>query len=103
MNDVERGGLSVEKQDSITGSTPQGDANFEGITFEIINNSRNPVMVEGQKYQPGEVVKTLVTDSEGQAQHIGWSAPLWGVHFARVGYQRVHVADGPRPNRLGGR
>ena len=67
VNDVERGGLSVEKQDTITGSTPQGDANFEGITFEIINNSRNPVMVEGQKYQPGEVVKTLVTDSEGKA------------------------------------
>ncbi len=67
MNDVERGGLSVEKQDTITGSTPQGDANFEGITFQIINNSRNPVMVEGQKYQPGEVVKTLVTDAEGKA------------------------------------
>ncbi len=67
VDEVERGGLSVEKQDSITGSTPQGDANFEGITFEIINNSRNPVIVEGQKYQPGEVVKTLVTDSEGKA------------------------------------
>lgn len=67
VNDVERGGLSVEKQDTITGSTPQGDANFEGITFEIINKSRNPVIVEGQKYQPGEVVKTLVTDSEGKA------------------------------------
>ena len=67
VDEVERGGLSVEKQDSITGSTPQGDANFEGIIFQIINNSRNPVMVEGQKYQPGEVVKTLVTDSEGKA------------------------------------
>lgn len=67
VNDVEQGGLSVEKQDTITGSTPQGDANFEGITFEIINNSRNPVIVEGQKYQPGEVVKTLTTDSEGKA------------------------------------
>ena len=67
VDDVERGGLSVEKQDSVTGSTPQGDANFEGITFEIINNSHNPVMVEGQKYQPGEVVKTLVTDAEGKA------------------------------------
>lgn len=67
VNDVERGGLTVEKQDTITGSTPQGDANFEGITFEIINNSRNPVVVDGQKYQPGEVVKTLVTDSEGKA------------------------------------
>ena len=67
MDEVERGGLSVENQDTITGSTPQGDADFSGITFEIINNSRNPVIVEGQKYQPGEVVKTLVTDSEGTA------------------------------------
>ena len=71
VNDVERGGLAVEKQDTITGSTPQGDADFSGITFEIINNSRNPVMVEGQKYQPGEVVKTLVTDSEGKASTAG--------------------------------
>ena len=67
VDDVERGGLSLQKTDTITGTTPQGDANFEGITFQIINNSRNPVMVEGQKYQPGEVVKTLVTDSEGKA------------------------------------
>ena len=67
VNDVERGGLSLQKTDTITGTTPQGDADFSGITFEIINNSRNPVMVEGQKYQTGEVVKTLVTDSEGKA------------------------------------
>ena len=67
VNDVERGGLSLQKTDTITGTTPQGDADFEGITFQIINNSRNPVIVEGQKYQPGEVVKTLVTDAEGKA------------------------------------
>ena len=65
--EVQRGGLTIQKKDNQTGTTPQGDANFEGITFEIINNSHNPVMVEGQKYQPGEVVKTLVTDSEGKA------------------------------------
>ena len=29
VDEVERGGLSVEKQDTITGSTPQGDAIFE--------------------------------------------------------------------------
>ena len=67
VDEVERGGLSVEKQDSITGSTPQGDADFSGITFEIINNSRNPVIVEGEKYNSGEVVKTLVTDDQGKA------------------------------------
>ena len=68
VNDVERGGLSLQKTDTITGTTPQGDADFEGITFQIINNSRNPVIVEGQKYQPGEVVKTLVTDDQGKAR-----------------------------------
>src|SRR5699024_7920485 len=34
VDEVERGGLAVEKQDTITGSTPQGDADFEGITFQ---------------------------------------------------------------------
>ena len=67
VDEVERGGLSVEKQDSITGSTPQGDANFEGITFEIINNSQNPVIVNSEKYNPGEVVLTLTTDESGRA------------------------------------
>ena len=67
VNEVERGGLSVEKQDSVTGSTPQGDADFEGITFEVINNSKNPVIVNGEKYDPGEVVLTLTTDESGRA------------------------------------
>ena len=67
VDEVERGGLSVEKQDSVTGSTPQGDANFEGITFEVINNSLNPVIVNSEKYNPGEVVLTLTTDESGRA------------------------------------
>ena len=67
VNEVERGGLSVKKQDSVTGSTPQGDANFEGITFEVINNSLNPVIVNSEKYNPGEVVLTLTTDESGRA------------------------------------
>ena len=67
VDEVERGGLSVEKQDSVTGSTPQGDADFEGITFEVINNSKNPVIVNGEKYDPGEVVLTLTTDESGRA------------------------------------
>lgn len=67
VDKVARGGLSLQKADTITGTTPQGAADFSGITFEIINNSRNPVIVEGEKYNSGEVVKTLVTDSEGKA------------------------------------
>ena len=67
VDEVERGGLSVEKQDSVTGSTPQGDADFSGITFEVINNSKNPVIVNGEKYDTGEVVLTLTTDESGRA------------------------------------
>ncbi|WP_217957945.1 VaFE repeat-containing surface-anchored protein [Acutalibacter muris] len=66
-NDVVRGGLSVEKRDSITGSTPQGNADFSGITFEIINDSRNPVIVNDKSIGHGEVALTLTTDSEGKA------------------------------------
>ena len=66
-NDVVRGGIAVEKRDSKTGETPQGNADFSGITFEIINSSRNPVEVEGTTYAPGQVVTTLVTDESGYA------------------------------------
>ena len=52
VDEVERGGLSVEKQDSITGSTPQGDADFEGITFQIINNSQESRHGRGTEVPP---------------------------------------------------
>ena len=41
--DVQRGGLTIQKLDSETGTTPQGDASLEGISFEIVNDSQNPV------------------------------------------------------------
>ena len=66
VDDVVRGGLAVEKRDTITGSTPQGNADFEGITFEVINNSKNPVIVNDKSIAPGEVALTLTTDSEGK-------------------------------------
>ena len=64
-NEVVRGGIAVEKRDSITGSTPQGNADFSGIQFEIINDSKNPVIVGDKSVAPGEVALTLTTDSEG--------------------------------------
>lgn len=78
-NDVVRGGLSLEKRDTITGSTPQGDADFAGITFQIINQSRNPVIVNGSSYAPGEVVLELTTDSEGRASTANDALPYQGV------------------------
>ena len=53
MEEVQRGGLTIQKLDSETGATPQGDASLEGIQFEIVNQSTNPVVVNGSTAQPG--------------------------------------------------
>ena len=65
--EVKRGGVSVQKLDAQTGSKPQGSANFEGITFSIINDGDNDVKVDGVSYAKGQVVKTITTDSKGFA------------------------------------
>ena len=65
---VIRGGVSVQKLDSETGQTPQGGADFSGITFSIINDNPNAVTVDGKSHKPGQTVKTIVTDKNGVAK-----------------------------------
>ena len=65
--DVMRGSLSIQKLDSQTGTTSQGDASLEGIQFEIVNQSQNPVVVDGTTAAPGQVAMTITTDSSGVA------------------------------------
>ena len=64
---VIRGGVSVQKLDSETGQTPQGGADFSGITFSIINDNENTVKVDGKTYAKGETVKVITTDAKGFA------------------------------------
>ncbi len=64
---VIRGGVSVQKLDSETGKTPQGDASLEGISFSIINDNENAVKVDGNTYAKGETVKVITTDAKGFA------------------------------------
>ena len=66
-DEVYRGGVSVQKLDSQTGTNPQGNASLEGITFSIINDNGYAVIVDGVSYEPDAVVKTLVTDDKGFA------------------------------------
>ena len=66
-NEVVRGGITIEKQDSQMGTTPQGNSSFAGIDFEIINRSANPVVVNDTTYAVGEVVMTITTDESGHA------------------------------------
>ena len=65
---VIRGGVSVQKLGSETGQTPQGGADFSGITFSIINDNPNAVTVDGKSHNPGQTVKTIVTDKNGVAK-----------------------------------
>ena len=65
---VIRGGVSVQKLDSETGQTPLGGADFSGITFSIINDNPNAVTVDGKSHNPGQTVKTIVTDKNGVAK-----------------------------------
>ena len=74
--EVKRGGVSVQKLDAQTGSKPQGGASFEGITFSIINNGDNDVMVDGVSYAKGQAVKTITTDAKGFASTTGDCLPF---------------------------
>ena len=65
---VIRGGVSVQKLDSETGKVPQGGADFSGISFSIINDNANAVTVDGKSHNPGQTVKTIVTDESGVAK-----------------------------------
>ena len=65
--EIQRGGLTIQKLDSQTGTTPQGDANLEGISFEIVNNSQNAVVVNSNTAQPGQVAMTITTNAAGVA------------------------------------
>ncbi len=65
---VIRGGVKINKTDTETGLSQQGNATFKGAEFSIINDSTNPVEVDGKKYAKGAVVKVITTDDSGIAQ-----------------------------------
>lgn len=81
-NDVVRGGIDIEKQDSQMGTTPQGNSSFANIDFEIVNRSANPVVVDGQTYAVGDVVMTITTDETGHAS-TGREALPYGTYEVR--------------------
>lgn len=66
--EVIRGGVAIEKRDAVTGKTPQGDASFAGIQFDIVNDSDNPVVVNGKTCALGSVAMTITTDAKGMAK-----------------------------------
>lgn len=65
---VMRGGISLTKHDAdLDRPEPQGEATLAGAEFTIYNASSNPVLVNGERYEPGDAVATIVTDENGFA------------------------------------
>ena len=62
------GSVAIEKYDTMTGQTPQGEATFAGAKFQVINSSKNSVVVTGTIYAPGQVICELTTDEAGRTQ-----------------------------------
>lgn len=62
-----KGSVKIYKVDAETGTKPQGNAFFKGITFTILNKSENPVSYNGNTIPVGGVVTTITTDSSGEA------------------------------------
>lgn len=79
---VIKGGVKISKVDAETGDTPQGDASLAGIRFAIVNESANPVAVEGGTFANGQVVKIIETDALGAAATAGDCLPYgsYSVH-----------------------
>lgn len=63
-DDVAHGGLVIGKVSRENGDyLEQGAASLEGWTFEVVNRSDAPVMVDGTMYAVGDVVKTISTEN----------------------------------------
>ena len=95
---VIRGGVKIQKRDYENGSTPQGNGNFASAEISIINNGANAVYVNGNTYEPGQTVLTMVTDSTGLAQKAADALPhgdyMWKESKAPAGYQISGVTEG---------
>ena len=61
------GSVSVDKYDAVTGQTPQGEATLAGAKFQVINSSKNSVVIGGKVIAPGGVCAELTTDAKGHA------------------------------------
>lgn len=81
------GGVSVRKADrellsqegyggAERSSLPLGAATLAGARFEVANASERAVVVDGVTFEPGEVVRTLVTGEDGTASTAADALPF---------------------------
>jgi hypothetical protein len=98
-NAVKRGGVAVTKFDrQLRQSKAEGDSTIEGVTFEIVNTSSNSdggkVVVDGQTYNPGEVVKTISTEWDDDAKAYVAKTSANTLPYGRYVIREVGISTG---------
>ena len=97
---VRRAGISLQKQDSETGSAPQGDSTLSGVSFAIYNANATNVVVDGVVYAPGQPIGSpLVTNDQGRAQTSSSYLPL-GVYEVREVSTNGSLRNTSKPQRV---
>ena len=86
---VIRGGVEVHKHDQESDlNTPLGGASLDGTVFEVRTTSEQPVIVDGETYNKGEVV-AILTVKDGYAATATDALP-----YGSYTLQETHVGEG---------
>lgn len=81
---VLRGGVSIAKLDAENGAdAPLGSASLDGAAFAVVNESRNPVIVDGTAFAPGETVR-IITSKDGIAATEASALPFGTYTIAEI-------------------
>lgn len=93
--EIIRGGIKIQKRDAETfGETSQGSASLSGAEFSIINQSANPVYVDGVLYKKGETVAVIVTDENGIARTSAELLPYGTYEITETKAPQGYLAQG---------
>ena len=103
MNDVKRGTVVVQKfTTDFLQVYAEGDADLGGALFEITNQSTEAVYdpQTGKKYEVGDVVAVIETDSDGRASTMiaseHWGVPVVGGYdFLPIGTYTIREIQAP--------
>lgn len=92
-DEVIRGGVRLQKIDAEMQRRPQGDADLENTTFDVLLDGPQPVNIDGNTYQPGDVVKTLKTDDKGSAQTGSRELPYGSYVVRETGHPEGYLTN----------